>query len=701
MQKEFTSTLLAWFELNKKDEEARNYLYTEIPLHYIFPNETKKWQKRKNATNVIPRMYQVNPRDGERFYLRLLLLHRRGATSFTDLKTVDNVICETFFDAAKRLNLLASDNIWEEVLEEAVMFQMPSQLRDTFAYILLFNDVTDALKLWNKFKEDFAFDYLNNREEIFITQTPHDEDVAFNYALHEIDDVLRIHGKNCADFRLPEPTGNSYRGTTNDFSIDEEHTFSKTNIPLLNVCQKKAFDMVDDAINSNDRIDKLFYIDGPGGTGKTFLYKVLLSKLRSEGRLASAYAFTGIASNLLSGGRTIHSGFKLPLNLHESAVSSMSLKSEQARSLFHSKLIVIDEISMLPKHGLRCIDRLLRDIMSNPDLPFGGKVIVVGGDFRQTLPVVPHAGQRDIIENCVKSSDLWKLFKKFSLQSNMRSFGKNEHNNWLLKIGSGSTSKIRSLSEESVELPAQMILKDDEDIIFSVYGDINKLTETQISQRVILAPTNAEVNMINQSVVSTLDGEEVVYTSFDSIISDNPDDPEVINFPIEYLNSLTVAGTPPHKLILKAGTVIMLIRNLNSKKGLCNGTRLTVVSLQKNIIKAKILNDDGNGEEVLIPRISMSPNDVSLPFKFQRIQFPIIVAYAITINKSQGQSFDYVGISLDKPVFAHGQLYVALSRCRDPQNIKIKLKATHSQGKLIAGRTEVYTSNIVYKEILK
>ena len=144
----------------------------------------------------------------------------------------------------------------------------------------------------------------------------------------------------------------------------------------------------------------------------------------------------------------------------------------------------------------------------------------------------------------------------------------------------------------------------------------------------------------------------------------------------------------------------MLLRNLNSKKGLCNGTRLKVTDLKKYSIQAEIISESCFGSQVIIPRIDLTCTDTTLPFQLKRRQFPIIPAYAVTINKSQGQTFEYVGINLQDPVFSHGQLYVALSRCKKRSNIKIFVKETSSQGHLMKN-LKVFTNNIVFREIFQ
>ena len=123
---------------------------------------------------------------------------------------------------------------------------------------------------------------------------------------------------------------------------------------------------------------------------------------------------------MFEGGRTAHSMFKLPVPLLDTSVCQIKPTSKEAKHLANSSLILIDECVMLSKHAVRCIDLLLRDIKKN-DLPFGGMVVVLSGDFRQILPVVQHGSRTEIIEDCIKSSPLWNFFRTLPLKANMRS----------------------------------------------------------------------------------------------------------------------------------------------------------------------------------------------------------------------------------------------------------------------------------------
>lgn len=206
---------------------------------------------------------------------------------------------------------------------------------------------------------------------------------------------------------------------------------------------------------------------------------------------------------------------------------------------------------------------------------------------------------------------------------------------------------------------------------------------TDHAENMILCLTNRDANNINTTIVDRCEGDLREYQSVDQALDVDND-----AFPTEFLNSLELPGLPHHCLRLKVGMPVILLRNLNASEGLCNGTRMKVVEMANSVVTCEILAGRFAGNRVFIPRIICDSNRSTLPFVLRRLQFPLALNFAMTINKSQGQSLNRVGIYLDSPIFSHGQLYVALSRCRNPDGIKI-----------FATRRE-YLKNIVYNEVL-
>ena len=153
-------------------------------------------------------------------------------------------------------------------------------------------------------------------------------------------------------------------------------------------------------------------------------------------------------------------------------------------------------------------------------------------------------------------------------------------------------------------------------------------------------------------------GEERLYRSIDSIQDSEHRDGL---YPGEFMNSLTSSSLPQHEIKLKIGCPIMLMRNLNISAGLANGTRLTIVRMHTHVLECQIVNGSCQGNIVIIPRITLYSSESDLPFTLRRLQFPIRLSTAMTINNSQGQSLEAVGLYLRDPVFSHGQLYVAFS----------------------------------------
>ena len=178
--------------------------------------------------------------------------------------------------------------------------------------------------------------------------------------------------------------------------------------------------------------------------------------------------------------------------------------------------------------------------------------------------------------------------------------------------------------------------------------------------------------------------------SADSLATDSLDEMQHA-MPVEFLNCITVSGLPLSHLAFKAGSPLMLLCNLDPSNGLCNETHLTLTRLKPHGLECRILSGAGCGNTVLIPRISLEPSVEDFPVKFRHHQFPVQLAFAMTINKSQGQSVANVGLGLCTPVFSHGQLYVALSCCTSKSWIK-ELFPENEMG--------TKTVNIVWPQIL-
>ena len=170
-------------------------------------------------------------------------------------------------------------------------------------------------------------------------------------------------------------------------------------------------------------------------------------------------------------------------------------------------------------------------------------------------------------------------------------------------------------------------------------------------------------------------------------------DEHSLRVPPEVINTMDFQGMPPHELKLKVGAHIVLLRNLDTKAGHCNGTKYIVKELSDRLIKAEITTGTYKGTSAVIPRLTLAYDDEVSPIKFKRTQFPVKLAYGTTIHKAQGQTIERIGLYMksDSEYFTHGQLYVALSRASSPTSTYVLLDDDNTDNKV---------RNIVYREAL-
>ena len=701
-------------ELGEPDKVLPTLRYIDMPTKFTYNKAKKEWKPRAKdrKCDTLGRVDNVHPASGDRFYLRMLLNsdYCKGAVGFKDLLTVDDHLCNSYKEACQKRGMLQDDAEWELVLEEATGTQNCQNQIGLFVTLALFNSPADPRALFEKFWLFWTDQIVRKAREqsgVELCNLPlSDDDTQESRARKEADHALlktlvllelkrQLHAndKMLQDVDLSEPSETEEAAVDHitggvsvivrdelDFSVPEEAARAAAAKTMFTEEQAAIFNTLVEAVKVGK--SKLVFVQAAGGCGKTMLINAVLAEVRSlepGGCVALATATTGKAAMHLSKGRTFHSRFKAPLILSDGCRLRIPLGTELAKLVGLAKLIVVDEATMLNNMLLQAFNECLKDIMG-VDIPFGGKVVVMCGDFRQTLPVIPGASRAGIVAKCLNQHSLWQHFEVMYLTQNMRVNAKSDPklsnwSNWLLSIGDG-------IEGDEVTVPHDLCLtiQDDakknpnaqkecmKELIGRVFPDLaTNLTDVGwLTGRSILTTTNRQRHLINETMVQMCPGKEVHLRSADAV--DNEHDAR--SFSVEYCNSLEPTGLPQHKITLKPGVPIMLIRNLNPSAGLCNGTRLIFSHMSPNnrVLFAKVKDEvSGAYNLVAIPRIILRPKEKEYSFEWTRLQFPVTVAFATTINKAQGDSLKMIGIWLPQPVFGHGQLYVAPSRVGAPE----------------------------------
>jgi hypothetical protein len=597
--------------------------------------------------------------------------------------------------------LYDSDDEWNACLEKVIGMQIGAQLWSLFVTILAFGVPGEPRMLWDKYKVHICNDCKATLQRLGIVE-PSFEQIE-SWALHSLQDALAKFSKTLDDFGLPTPSIafdrleiNRLFEVEHDYNVEVLQAEVAMAIESLNDGQRAAYNGVIDVYAAHHA--KVIFIDGPGGTGKTYTENLILNVVRSCGDIALVVASSGIAALLLSGGRTTHSYLKIPIALDRKSFCYIRKQDDLTTLIHQTKLILWDEAPMTNKFAFEAVDQTLRDL-TNRNEPFGGIVFVMSGDFRQVLPVIPRGSRADIVSALIKSFYLWEFVEVFRLSENMRAndvvaihpdLGNRTFADWLLCLGN---NELETIDEDYIKCLDMMVLPptDTQAMVVAIYPRLHEgqATNKYLHERAILALHNKEVSLINAMVLSYLPGAQVDFLSADSV-----EDTEVANtYLSEFLNTLEVSGMPSHKLSFKIGAPVILLCNLDPLAGLCNGTRLIIRRFTMRVVEVKIIIGKWAGNVAFIPRIKFISDNNGLPLTFARKQFPLRLVYAMTINKFQGQTLSHVGLHLTDDVFSHGQLYVAFSRAKAPENVKVQLPD------IVHGRIGLMR-NVVYEEAL-
>ena len=347
---------------------------------------------------------------------------------------------------------------------------------------------------------------------------------------------------------------------------------------------------------------------------------------------------------------------------------------------------------MQHKACFEAVNRPLNDICNTvQDRVFGGIPVVLAGDFAQILPVIRRGTRQATVLACIRHSTIWHKLQVLQLRRSMRVIASEANQVFLTFLRDLVLNpqlyvqfqlppyirKVATVDQLCDQLYPPSLLNDAVDSHRALIG------------RAILAFRNDTVDDFNNLLVERMPGVEHRFEAANHIdIRENAAaaDP----YAVEYLQSISLASIPPSCLRLKIGALIILLRNLSPREGLCNGTRMRVLGIRRNCLQVAIMGGKFDQKVCLLPRIKLNTSEEDLPFILQRTQFPVCLCYAMTVNKSQGQSLDYVGVNLRTSAFTHGQLYVALSRVTSLNGLTL----------LPSENTPTHTENIVYPQVL-
>ncbi|XP_023245859.1 uncharacterized protein LOC111643039 [Copidosoma floridanum] len=319
-----SSMLLDYFKLNISNENARQNFYSEIPTYFTYKKTkngnvtTTSWNSRKQRFNCIGRMFSISPTQVELFYLRLLLLHIKGNTSYNDLKTVDGILQPSFTATCLTLRVIEDDDEWIKAMNEATVWMMPQRLQLLFVRILIHCQPIHPEELWENFKDAMSEDYSRTN----------DKKISHQLAYSQINNLLNREGRSLADFPTMEQSviANAL-SDTNDVTVEQASERGYSQYDKLNNEQKEIVDKILTVLREeNIHNSTCFFLKGPGGSRKTFVYTTIYNILFSENIKVCSMAFTEIAATLLPNGGDFRQLLPIKVRGTRSEILNLSIK---------------------------------------------------------------------------------------------------------------------------------------------------------------------------------------------------------------------------------------------------------------------------------------------------------------------------------------------------------------------------------------
>ena len=699
------------------------------------------------------RIETVSYQAGELWYLRLLL-KANTPTSFQDAKVYKNpdnnteFQCTTYQDCCLRYEIVKDKNECALIFMETILSEPPSVLRSLFVVMtvnlfptwIIWNDERNLTAMQRDFLEVNLYCGDECERKSFQNLL---SDLAYKFEKYGQGQCLSLYG-----FPEPEQRQTLLERERVKYVLEKQRVAyevmeqarpsSAAQLHLINTIYNVIINM------KATSPARYFYFEGDAGTGKTETLKKLICKIRGtakpndgtgqeskEAPVIQAYIVKGCCSTALAATNfpndftTAHSLFNFPVddsndrNIDDPPLQCKLSENPEKKALLESTdVIVFDEFINLDKMIFESAYEELNE--------FKGKVIIATGNKKQMLPVIQNAFRNVIIESTVLRSFLWERFTMFTLEENFRLLNLQRTNateheqqlrykNVLDAIGTNTENAdahyysliddhLGNKDEHIYELPTiEYILEtntqDETEKQLSINKVLHKLYPNgydaiRAKDNVVLCSVNKVVDEWNEIIGNINPGKEHTLIS-DDWFADVDDTNGFLKNMLsdEVLNRYKRNGVPDHTLKLRVDDIVILLRNLDIEEGLVNNLRIRIIEITNYRIKVQTL--DAEKKIHFIPRILFGGS-----FDLMRRQFPFRRAFALTFNKSQGQTLETVILDLRRPLFSHGHLYVGMSRVTKYSNLLLYIDEeclSNIQGEIPCP----ITKNIVYQEVLK